>query len=100
MPPTDTAPADQALRLAYARYTAALPAGDRRELVTSRLALCLALLETGWCAPDAVQEQMRRDEKTLRRLNDVEEQHTLDLLGAPTQPWHEIRWLTSPAFAV
>ena len=88
------------LRQAYERYDAALPHGDRQELVTSRLALCLALLESGWLPPDAVQEQITRDEKTLRRLHDADPVHTIDLSTGPDEPWRELRWLTSPAFTV
>ncbi|MCW2680840.1 MAG: hypothetical protein JWM62_2241 [Frankiales bacterium] len=73
------------LQAAYARFEAAQGKIDREELVVSRLALCLALIETGWTAPEAVQEQMRRDEKTLRRLRETD---TIDLTGPldlPTQ---------------
>lgn len=83
MPPTP-AP-DRALRDAYARYEAAQEGRNRQELVTARLALCAELIATGWEAPEAVREQMQRDEKTLRRLR--ESDGTEDVLGLPAQRW-------------
>lgn len=74
---------DDALRVAYARYEAAVEGVGREELVTARLALCVALVDTGWTPPEAVQEQMRRDEKTLRRLRDVD---TVDLTATLRLP--------------
>ena len=71
------------LKAAYERYEVALAEADREELVTARLALCAALVGTGWSAPEAVQEQMRRDEKTLRRLRDVD---TIDLTDRALLP--------------
>ena len=82
-----------ALTRAYERYDAAQVRADRQELVTSRLALCLALLETGWTAPDSVQEQMRRDEKTLRRLRDADGDDVSDVLDLPALRWRELRFL-------
>lgn len=66
-----------ALRAAYTRYEAA-QAADRETRTAARLALCLALMHTGWAAPAAVREQMQRDQKTLRRLRDID---TIDLTG-------------------
>lgn len=83
-PGHDQAVPDVALRSAYARYEAAQETGDREELVTARLALCSALVATGWEAPEAVQEQMHRDEKTLRRLRDVDS--TIDLTASLRLP--------------
>ena len=79
-PPGNDGPVpDDLLKAAYARYEAAQERTDREELVTARLALCAALVGTGWSPPEAVQEQVRRDEKTLRRLRDVD---TIDLTDA------------------
>lgn len=75
---------DLALRAAYARYEAASERADREELVTARLSLCSALVATGWDAPEPVQEQMQRDEKTLRRLREVDS--TIDLTTALRLP--------------
>lgn len=86
----------QELRRAYARYDAAQQGHDRQELVTSRLALCLALMETGWVAPEPVREQMHRDEKTLRRLRDADTIDLSDVLDLPAQRWRELRWLLEP----
>jgi hypothetical protein len=82
-----TPASDRALRDAYARYETAQEGTDRQELVTARLALCAELLATGWEAPEAVREQMVRDEKTLRRLRDSSE----DVLGLPSQRWLDLR---------
>lgn len=60
------------LEAAYARYETAQGKADREELVVARLALCAALLETGWTEPELVREQRRRDEKTLRQLREVD----------------------------
>lgn len=73
----------EGLQAAFLRYEAAQGRPDREELVIARLALCVALLETGWTAPEAVQEQMRRDEKTLRRLRDVDMIDLTATLGRP-----------------
>jgi hypothetical protein len=82
---------------AYARFEAAQERHDRQELVTARLALCLALLETGWSAPDSVKEQMRRDEKTLRRLRDSDQDDLTIVLDLPAQRWRELRFLVGSA---
>lgn len=81
----------QTLRAAYERYQAAEGGRDREELVTSRLALCLALMETGWTPPEQVREQMRRDEKTLRRLRDSDSGEGGDVLDLPVPRWRELR---------
>ena len=81
---TDDARRAQALKEAYARYEAAQEVADREELVTARLSLCLALMDTGWSPPEAVQEQMHRDEKTLRRLRDVDAIDLTDVLRLPS----------------
>ncbi len=73
------------LRAAHERYEAALGGHDRHELATARLALCVTLLETGWTAPAAVQEQMRRDERTLRRRREDGPLDLTAVLGAPAQ---------------
>jgi hypothetical protein len=82
-----TPASDRALREAYARYEAAQEGTNRQELVTTRLALCVELIATGWEAPEPVREQMQRDEKTLRRLKDSSD----DVLGLPDQRWLDLR---------
>ena len=80
---------DDRLRAAYERYELAQQFGDREELVTARRALCIALMATGWEAPEQVREQIRRDEQTLRRLREYD---TIDLTespGGPSRSWDE-----------
>lgn len=86
-------PDDDALRTAYERYEAAQGKADREELVIARLALCKSLVATGWEAPEAVLEQVQRDEKTLRRLRDVDS--TIDLTVSLRLP-DERRLAVSP----
>lgn len=85
------------LRAAYERYEAAQGKHDRQELVSARLALCVTLLDTGWTPPETVREQMRRDEKTLRRLRDTDTVDLTDVLDLPVPRWRELRHLVHTA---
>lgn len=70
------------IQAAFTRYEAAQLGGDRQELSTSRLRLTQLLEQSGWTVPGEVREQMRRDEKVLRRL--AEPDAVIDLLRAPS----------------
>ena len=50
---------------AYNRYALAYAARDGVATVQTRYELCLALVESGWCPPPVVVEQMERDRAAL-----------------------------------
>ena len=52
---------------AYNRYALAYAAHDEVAKVAARYELCLALVESGWCPPPVVVEQMERDGAALGR---------------------------------
>lgn len=69
-----------ALEDVFTRYEEAQSARDRQEQLTARLALCVALIDSGWEPPTAVREQMDRDERALRRLRYTEVVDLRDVL--------------------
>ena len=70
--------------VAYARYEAALDGRDKYELAAARLGLIRLLIECGWSAPPEAQEQMLRDEQSLRRRAELEAEPDVGPLRPPT----------------
>ena len=52
----------------FAWFERAVEAGDRDDIAAARLALCLMLERSGWEPPGEVRDQMWRDRKVLREL--------------------------------
>ena len=78
--------ADPDLRLerAFARYERAVEQGERVDLVSARMSLCLLLGLSGWEPPLEVRDQMWRDRRSLTELERAREESDLD--GSPGTP--------------
>lgn len=63
-----TSEADLRLERAFAWYERAFGTGDRADLVAARLSLCLLLERSGWELPGEVRDQVWRDRKALREI--------------------------------
>ena len=60
--------ADRRLADAFAWYERAVEAGERDDVVAARLSLSLLLERSGWEVPGEVRDQMWRDRKALREI--------------------------------
>ena len=70
--------ADLRLARAFVRYERAVQQGERVELVSARMSLCLLLGLSGWEAPPEVRDQMWRDRRSLTELERAREESEVD----------------------
>lgn len=75
MPRSD---ADLRLESAFARYETAVQQGERVELVSARMSLCLLLELSGWEPPPEVRDQMWRDRRSLAELERSREESAVE----------------------
>ena len=70
--------ADLRLERAFAPYERAVQQGERVELVSARMSLCLLLGRSGWEPPPEVRDQMWRDRRSLSQLERAREESDVD----------------------
>lgn len=75
--------ADLQLERAFASYERAIGTGARADIAAARLSLCLLLERSGWELPREVRDQVWRDRKALREL---EQQPSRDTAEAVLRP--------------
>ena len=75
---------EQRLLDALSRYERAADAGPRAELVAARAALCALLEASGMELPPEVRDQMWRDQKVLRELDEQRVAAVSGLIRVPS----------------